>query len=85
MENFEGVIQDPDQIVVVSNPGSPQSPETVSRPGDVVSALKDLAQLHASGALSDAEFAESKISPPRRRSATLERLAPTGWCRRPCC
>jgi len=59
-EKFEGVVQDPEQIVVVNNPGSHQPVEAASDRGDVVTGLKDLAQLHATGALSDVEFAEAK-------------------------
>ena len=59
-EKFEGVVQDPEQIVVVSNPGSQHPAESGTGSGDVVTGLKDLAQLHASRALSDVEFAEAK-------------------------
>ncbi len=59
-EKLEGVVQDPDKIVVVSNPGSQQPAGAARGPEDVVSGLKDLAQLHATGALSDAEFAAAK-------------------------
>jgi hypothetical protein len=40
-------------------PGS-QPAEAASGPEDVVTGLKDLAQLHSTGALSDVEFAEAK-------------------------
>ena len=58
-EKFEGVVQDPNQITVVSVGGTAPA-DTASGTGDVVTGLKDLAQLHATGALSDTEFAEAK-------------------------
>ncbi len=57
-EKFEGVVQDLNQISVVSVGG--QDPPAPGGAGDVVTGLKDLAQLHATGALTDAEFAEAK-------------------------
>jgi len=58
-EKFEGVVQDPKQITVTSG-GGQDSGDGASGTQDVVTGLQNLAQLHATGALTDAEFAEAK-------------------------
>ena len=39
---------------------APYEPDPAASPGDAVSALKEVAEMHRTGALSDAEFAAAK-------------------------